>query len=146
MKRKEVAASPNDVLTPAPPSMRKYAWGRGNFGVNACPNAFDPKSKCKLVVCPKCTSKDDEEKEGSAHQDKRSRSSRRATVVTAVESIAKSTVAEKKKGECPNHIAADLQDLPGETNNKYLKHKRQNKAERTNKNIATHCFLCGVEL
>lgn len=118
---------------------------RGNFCVNACPMAFDPSSKCKLVVCPTCTqgAEDNEGEDGQAN--KRGRSSRRATGGAKAASVAKST-GTKKKGECPIHIVADLQDLPPVSDEQYLKRKRKNATERTNENIATHCLLCGIEL
>ena len=33
---------------------RNIQWKRGNFQVYCCVNAFNPKEKCKLVICGAC--------------------------------------------------------------------------------------------
>ncbi len=56
------------------------------------------------------------------------------------------TKVGEEKGVCPDHIKADLANLPIQSDDGYLRHKRKTDEENSDPDIATHCFMCGIEL
>ena len=134
----------NNVLVPAPQLKERCKYG-GNFMVWCCPKAFTPTSACIMALCPNCyTSETKDSDEGG---EKRPRRGRNVTdKATNNKSVAKSTLTNKKRGVCPDHIREDMKYLESETNKGYLKERRKNLPESALENIVTNCIVCGFLL
>ena len=130
-------------LIPIDPTGEQKVWPTGFFSVNCCPQAFIPKSTCKLVLCPGCNDEQGWKADTNTHSNKRRRSRGNDNVARKTHLI---IAGGERKSNCPNHIKEDLLNLRQETNKEYLKDNRKKKEERKSSNIATHCFNCGIRL
>ena len=131
---KRAATNEGDLLIMVKPTGREIKWKRGAFQVFCCVNAFDPKEKCKLVICVGCHTTNDLGVEKVAKRGKRLKRN-------AETSVAKLTGSVPTKGDCTHHTRADLKSLTLETNEAYCARKRKKTAGYAN--IARTCYLCG---
>ena len=123
----------------AKPTGKVIKWTRGNFQVYCCVNAFNPKEKCKLVICGPChtTNELDAGVEKMAMRGKKLKRN-------AGTGVAKLTGGGPTKGDCTHHTRADLKNLTIETNESYCARKRKNVAGYAN--IAKICYQCGITI
>ena len=110
-------------LIPVDPTGEQKVWPGGFFSVNCYPQAFNPKSTCKLVLCHVCNDGQGGKADTNTHGNKRRRNrgndvARKSKVIST---------GGERKGICPNHIKKDLLNLQQETNKEYLKDDREKK-------------------
>ena len=130
-------------LIPVNPMGKQKVWPGGIFSVNCCPQAFNPKSTCKLVLCMGCNDEQGGKADTNTQGNKRRRSRGNDNAARKTHLI---TTGGERKSNCPNHLKEGLLNLRQETNKEYLKDNRKKKEERKSSNIATHCVYCGIRL
>mmetsp|Transcript_22097 Transcript_22097/g.36183 ORF Transcript_22097/g.36183 Transcript_22097/m.36183 type:complete len:178 (+) Transcript_22097:1096-1629(+) len=136
---KRAKTNEGDLLFMAKPTRKEIKWKRGKFQVYCCVNAFDPKEKCKLVICGACHTANELEAgvEKVAMRGKRQKRN-------AGTGVAKLTGGGPTKGDCTHHTRADLKNLTLETNEKYCARKRKDAPGYAN--IAKICYQCGITI
>ena len=123
----------------AKPTGKQIKWRRGTFQVHCCVNAFDPKEKCKLVICGDCHTTNELEAGVEKVATRGKRLKRNAGT-----GVAKLTGGDTTKGDCTHHTRADLKNLTLETNESYCARRRKNAPGYAN--IAKICYQCGITI